>query len=132
MIRTSLFTFFCLLFSIITTTQAQDIKITQFDFATSIEDRQPVDVDTTFAADVGTIYSYTEIEGITDSTEITHVWYHREEEKARINLTVSSSPWRTWSSKSILESWTGPWRVMILDSEENVLDAKTFTISDDQ
>lgn len=109
---------------------AQDIKITQFDFATSVEDRQPVNTDTTFSADVKKVYCFTQVEGVTDTTRITHVWHHKQEEKARIDLNVANSPWRTWSSKTILESWTGPWRVVILDSEGNVLDSKNFVITE--
>lgn len=129
--RINLLTFFCLLFTIVTTTEAQDIKVTQFDFATAIEDRQPTGVDTAFTADVGTVYCFTQVEGIADTAQVTHVWHHKGEEKARIDLTISNDPWRTWSSKNILESWTGPWRVMVLDADDNVLASETFVITED-
>ncbi len=119
------------LFVVTSTTAAQEIKITQFDFATAIEDRQPVEVDTAFSADVGKVFCFTKIEGVADSTQITHVWHYKDEEKARIDLNVTSNPWRTWSSKTIQESWTGTWRVMVMDSEENVLDSKTFIITEE-
>lgn len=108
--------------------QAQELKISQFDFATGIEDRQPVEVDTSFAADIGNVFCFTHVEGASDTTEIAHVWYYKDEEKARINLDVESNDWRTWSSKSILPSWTGRWRVMIENSDGNVLASKTFVI----
>lgn len=125
------FSFICLLFIIAATTKAQDIKITQLDFGTAIEDRQPVNVDTVFTADVEKVFCFTKVEGVADSTQITHVWHYKGEEQARIDLKVTSDPWRTWSSKTILDSWTGPWRVMVLDPEENVLDSKTFVITED-
>ncbi len=103
-------------------------NITQFDFSAGIEDRQPVGVDTAFTANVGKVFCFTRIEGAADTTRIAHVWYYKEQEKARINLDVESNDWRTWSSKSILESWTGRWRVMIEDSQGNVLSSKTFVI----
>jgi hypothetical protein len=109
--------------------QAQDIKVHQFDFATSIENRAPTGVDTTFAADIGNVYCFTHIKGAGD-TQIAHVWYYKDEEKARINLDVQSDDWRTWSSKSILENWTGRWRVMVEDETGNVLDTKTFIIEE--
>lgn len=130
MMKTKLFTLVCLLFSIAITTQAQNIKITQFDFAEAIKDRQPVGIHTTFPNDIGTVFCYTQIEGIIDSSKITHVWYYKEEEKARVELTVKSNKWRTWSSKSILKNWTGPWRVIVLDPNKNVLASKTFVIAD--
>lgn len=110
------------------TTQAQDLKITQIEFATSIENREPLGVDTAFASSVGTIFCFTRIEGASDTTQITHSWYYKEQEKARINLTIKSDDWRTWSSKQIQDSWTGRWRVMIEDDKGNVLATKTFNI----
>lgn len=108
--------------------QAQEIKINQFDFATSVENRSPIGVDTSFTADVGTVFCFTQITDAPDTSQISHVWYYKDEEKARIDLDVKASDWRTWSSKSILKSWSGPWRVMVEDEQGNVLAAKTFTI----
>lgn len=110
------------------TAQSQQIKVNQIDLATSIEDRSPVGSDTTFTADIGNIFCFTQVQSDTDSSEITHVWYHKDEEKARIKLDVKSENWRTWSSKNILDSWTGPWRVIVEDNNGNVLATKTFTI----
>lgn len=112
------------------TVQAQDISIQQFDFAKAIEDRSPSGVDTAFTADVGTVYCFTQIKGITDTTQITHEWYYKNEEKARVNLTVAGDNWRTWSSKKVLASWTGPWRVMVIGPNGNVLATKNFIISE--
>lgn len=111
------------------TLYAQNLRVTQVDFATSVENRQPVGVDTTFAADIGSVSCYTRVEGAQDTTQIAHVWYYKDEEKARIELDVKSDDWRTWSSKSILESWTGRWRVMIEDANGNVLANKSFVIN---
>lgn len=108
--------------------QAQNLKITEIEFASSIENREPVGVDTTFAADIGNIFCYTHVKGAEDTTQVAHVWYYKEEEKARINLDVRSDDWRTWSSKTILKSWTGRWRVMVEDIEGNVLATKTFVV----
>lgn len=110
------------------TAGAQHISIGQFDFATSIDSRQPVGVDTVFTTDVGNVFCYTNIKGIEDTAEIYHVWHYKDEEKARIKLPVKSDNWRTWSSKSILKSWTGGWRVMVEDADGNVLASKSFVI----
>lgn len=107
---------------------AQNLKISEFNFATSIEDREPVNVDTTFAADIGTVYCFTQITGVTDTTQVAHVWYYKDQEMARISLEVKSDDWRTWSSKRIQQSWTGRWRVMIEGPQGNVLATKTFVI----
>lgn len=112
----------------IATGQAQNLRVTEIAFATGIQNRHPVDADTAFANNVGRVYCYTHLEGARDTTQITHVWYYKDQEKAHIDLKVASDDWRTWSSKSILKSWTGPWRVMIEDGNGNVLASKSFVI----
>lgn len=109
--------------------QAQQLKVSQVDVATAIEDRNPIGVDTTFTADVGTLFCFTQIEEAPDTGKIFHVWYHKSEEKARIDLEVKNDKWRTWSSKNILKSWSGPWRVIVEDDNGNVLAVKNFTIT---
>lgn len=130
MIKTQIFAPFFLLISLSVTVQAQDISVQQFDFATAIEDREPSGIDTVFTADVGTVYCFTQVEGISDTTKITHEWYYKDEEKAQVDLTVAADNWRTWSSKKIPESWTGPWRVMVLGPNGNVLETKNFVITE--
>jgi len=119
-----------LLFTVMATSisQAQNLRVTEIEFGTSIQDRQPVNVDTSFASNVGTIYCFTHLEGAPDTMQVTHVWYYKDQEKAHIDLKVASDDWRTWSSKSILKSWTGPWRVMVEDMNGNVLATKSFVI----
>ncbi len=128
--KTQIFALLFFIISLAGTTQAQEINIKQFEFATAIEDRKPTGIDTVFTADVGTIYCFTQVEGISDTTRITHEWYYEDEEKAQVNLTIAANNWRTWSSKKILESWTGSWRVMVTGPNGNVLATKNFVITD--
>jgi len=129
--KTQIYVLLFLIISFTGTTQAQEINIEQFDFAEAIEDRKPSGVDTVFTADIGTIYCFTQVEGVSDTTQITHEWYYKDEEKARVDLTVAGDNWRTWSSKKILESWTGSWRVMVLGPNGDVLATKNFVITED-
>ncbi|MGD8748706.1 MAG: DUF2914 domain-containing protein [Balneolaceae bacterium] len=108
--------------------KAQNVRITEVKFATDIQNRQPVGVDSVFSADVGTIYCFTHVEGAQDTTQIAHVWYYKDQEKAHIDLNIASNDWRTWSSKSILKDWKGPWRVIIEDPDGNVLASKSFVV----
>ncbi|TYP95049.1 Protein of unknown function (DUF2914) [Fodinibius salinus] len=108
---------------------AQNLEVEDIKLATAVEKHEAIGIDTTFTADVGTIYCYTIIKDATDSTQINHAWYYDGEEKARIPLTIApSSRWRTWSSKSILPTWTGDWRVEVEDSKGNVIAEQSFTI----
>lgn len=111
---------------------AQQLTVNTIQIATSVENRQPIGVDTLFTADVGRVFCFTKIKGATDTTKISQVWYYKGQEKARVELDVRSDNWRTWSSKTILESWTGPWRVMVVDAKGNVLATKSFRIEGEQ
>ena len=126
-----LFIGFCLcIFILPLKATAQDLIIRDLQVATSIEDRQPLGVDTAFTADIGSVFCFTQVEGADNATKIFQVWYHKDEEKARIELDIESNQWRTWGSTSIMQTWTGPWRVMIEDINGNVLATTSFHIQE--
>jgi len=102
---------------------AEEIKI-----CTAIEDREPVGVDTIFADTLEKLYCFTKIVGATDTTSIYHVWYFGDEEKAKVNLPIKSSSWRTWSSKIIAKDWMGKWHVEITTEGGDLLGKKEFEI----
>jgi hypothetical protein len=93
-----------------------------------IPDREAVGAADSFAAAVGKLYCHTLVEGAKEPTTVTHVWYHGERNMAEIILEVGSVRWRTWSSKKIVENWTGGWHVDILDENGEVLASKSFQI----
>ena len=95
---------------------------------TEIQEREPVGAGDTFPATVGKLFCHTLVEGAEEPTLITHVWYYGEENLAEVTLEVNSVRWRTWSSKNIIESWTGGWHVDILDEGGKVLASIAFQI----
>lgn len=120
--------FLSFLFLLAVPLHAQQLIIKTMEFGTGIEDRQVIGIDTAFVDNVQQIYCYTRITGATDSASVTHVWYYKDEEKARIRLDVGSGEWRTWSSKRITQNWKGPWRVMVLGENGEVLSNKMFKV----
>ncbi len=126
MIRITLVT--VLLFFVAGITGAQAIEVKEMVFCPTIEERVPVQPDSIFHDTVEKVYCYTRITGAADSTSIFHVWYHEEVEKARVELTIRSADWRTWSSKKILVGWTGIWRVDILLPDGKLLRSKEFLV----
>lgn len=118
------------LFLVTGTLLAQDLSIETLEVGTAIENREIIGTDSTFTPTVENLFCFTKVTGAQDTTEIFHVWFYDGEEKARTPLTIKSSSWRTWSSKAILPSWTGPWRVAIEDQNGNVLAEKSFRISE--
>jgi hypothetical protein len=98
--------------------------------ARSVADRAPQDTGTTFAADVGQLVCFTQIEGATAEAPETlhHVWFHGDTPVADVELPVGGSPWRTWSRKTVPADWTGPWHIEIRDAGGTVLKRIDFTV----
>jgi hypothetical protein len=107
---------------------AEAVDVADIVFCTSIEERVPAQPDSIFFDSVEKVYCYTRIVGAADTTSIYHVWYHEDEEKARVELAVRSNDWRTWSSKTILGGWTGLWRVDVLLPDGKLLRSKEFLV----
>lgn len=107
---------------------AAGMTVTRAAVALGVEARQPVGEGTSFPADVEELAFFTRVEGAQEETVIHHVWLYGEEEKARIELPVRSSSWRTWSLKTILPEWTGEWTVRAEDADGNLLASVGFTI----
>lgn len=107
---------------------AADLKVADGTITTAIENQMPVDRIESHPADFGKLYCFTRIVGAQEDTEVTHVWYYRGEEMARVTLAVRSADWRTYSSKRFLPQWAGEWKVVVLDNEENEIATFPFVL----
>ncbi len=110
--------------------EATGITVDRIAACTGIEEREPVGSSDSFPADVGEVYCFTHIKGAEGETTVTHVWYQGETERARVELTVRSASWRTWSEKKIPAEWAGSWRVVVLDESDNEIGSTTFTVGE--
>lgn len=106
------------------------LKVERIVVSTAVEERRPVGESDTFPDSVGTLFCYTEIRGMGDSTTVSHVWYHGEIRRADVQLNVWGYRWRTWSTKVIQEDWTGEWRVDVVSADGKILKSKRFRIID--
>ena len=106
--------------------QAAALSVEGASICTGVADREAVDAGTSFAVTVGRLYCFSKIAGIQESTEIVHVWYYGETERARVSLGVNPPAWRTHSSKIIQAHEIGSWRVEILDASGNLLETLKF------
>lgn len=95
---------------------------------TGVADRECVGANTRFSSGIGTLFCFTRINGAQGTTEVFHVWYFGDIERARVRLGVKSSNWRTYSSKIILPQEIGTWKVDIIDAEGNLLQVIDFDI----
>ncbi len=108
--------------------QAPEISVEDIQICTSIENRTPAGVNTSFSGDVGKLYCFTKLVSNQDEASIFHVWLYNNHVMARIPLPVKAKIWRTWSSKKILPAWKGKWRVDIESADGNLLGSKEFEI----
>ena len=108
--------------------EAANINIEDMQICSSVENRQPIGISSSFSADVDRVCCFTKLSSDQDMTSISHVWYYNDKEMADIELQIKAKTWRTWSSKKILNSWTGKWRVDIVSPGGEVLATKEFNI----
>ena len=106
------------------------LQVTRAVACLEIRDREPVSIDSVFSNQTPRIYCHTQIEGAAEPVEIQHVWIHNGEEKAAVKLMVRGSPWRTYSSKTMLPEWTGAWKVEIRDAAGSVLKSVEFSVTE--
>ncbi len=109
--------------------QAQDLEITRAAICRQVAEREPVDAGTSFEPTVEKLYCFTHVTGAQDATEIYHVWYFAETERAVVTLKVNSASWRTYSSKIIQPHEIGDWRVDVLGPEGDMLKTVHFKIT---
>ncbi|MDX2475083.1 MAG: DUF2914 domain-containing protein [Candidatus Krumholzibacteria bacterium] len=81
-----------------------------------------------FSAEEGQVFCLTRIQHLAAPASVTHVWYYEGKTMARVELTVGSADWRTWSSKRVLPAWTGNWELKVLDANGMVLASAEFTV----
>lgn len=104
------------------------LAIVRDGIATGITHREPVGAAAVFPPSVGHLYYFTEVQGATGPTHITHVWYYKAQKVAEVPLPVEAHRWRTWSQKQIPRDWVGPWKVEAVGPEGEILASETFDI----
>ena len=109
--------------------QAGALIVESASICTGVANREAVDAGTSFSVSVGKLYCFSKIADIQEPSEIIHVWYYGETERARLSLGVNPPAWRTYSSKIIQAHEVGSWRVEILDASGNLLETAKFELT---
>ncbi len=106
-----------------------DVQV-ELRFGTGVdsETRALIGESTEFAAGIERVFCFSAISGADAPTTLTHAWYFKGKTKARVDLNIGASTWRTWSSKKIMSHWVGPWEVKVLDEAGQVLATGNFVI----
>lgn len=124
-----LFMFFCT--SLLPNGLSQDqprLEVIDSAICTNVENHDCLDPKEEFSATVDRLYCFTRITGGQGDTDVVHVWYYGDIERARVTLAVRSSSYRTYSSKRIQAHEIGQWRVEVLDSKGTLLKKIPFSI----
>ena len=105
---------------------AQGGSVARGVFTSAVTDREPTDTITSLSNDATNIMFFTELQGLQGQT-VTHRWEHGDKVMAEVKFDVSSARWRVFSSKRLDPSWTGEWKVSVVDATGGTLSASTFT-----
>lgn len=105
--------------------EAVSVTLDSAVLATGVENKNAVGEATTFT-DSGRVFCWTKVGTVSAATSIKHVWYFGEEKKFEIDLSVPSSGYRTYSSKTV---WPGSWKVEVTDAAGTVLKTLEFTVT---
>jgi hypothetical protein len=108
--------------------EGSSLRVVRGVVTAGVVNREPIGDGSVFPPSTGAVYYFTEVEGASGPTQITHVWYYQDQKMAEIPLSLEAPRWRTWSSKRILESWVGSWKVEAVDQSGNVLSFQTFNV----
>lgn len=95
---------------------------------TAVVDRKPEGAAATFPADTGRLYAFTRIKGAQAASSVTHRWVFAGKTVAEVKLDVKGSPYRVWSSKLVMPSQKGAWKVEVVDDAGTVLKTLEFSV----
>ena len=108
--------------------QENKLEVNQMDFCEKIEAGKPVGISTIFADTISSVYCFTVMAEVEDSVAISHIWYHNDMEISELELMVKPDSLAIWSSKAMMEEWTGTWRVDVVAPDGKILMSKEFML----
>ena len=121
-----------------TVAQLSDLIIKRAQFTSGIDGREPIDyIDVAMprwqdGEEFKQLYFFTEV-GKMEGRTVYHRWELNGEKQAEISFNVKSDwRWRVYSSKKIMASMIGEWRVSVLDDEGNLLHSQTLLFGSDE
>ncbi len=104
---------------------ARSGRVARSAFTSAIQGREPVDDLTSLGTDHNRIYFFTEIRDMSGET-VTHRWEYNGKIMAEVPFQIGGPRWRVYSSKTLDPSWTGEWKVSVVDGQGSTLNVSTF------
>ncbi len=106
-------------------------KVSRAVLTTQVVDREPISAlgrDVSMSDFDGQLVFFSELRGMQGQT-VSHIWYYENQTMATVELGVHTARYRTFSSKNIMPTQTGLWRVDLRDSNNNLLATREFRLT---
>lgn len=101
---------------------------TEVKIGTDIDAREPVGVGTSFPVDTPSLVGWSRVAGANEAIEITHVWKQNGDVVAKVPLKVTSSPFRTYSRKTLHGNPAGNWVLEVVGPGDAVIGSQSFVV----
>ncbi|MBF0120218.1 MAG: DUF2914 domain-containing protein [Desulfobacterales bacterium] len=110
--------------------QLKNINLSYATICEDVKDNNPKNPAVIFSISGGEVFCFSNFDSVSEKTVIYHIWYRNDKMSTKIKLTLQPPAWATFSSIQLREGDKGPWRVEIIDSENNLLQVLRFSITD--
>ena len=104
--------------------------LVQAEMCESIENFKPVNPAVVFSISLGRVYSFTSFDPVFEKTVMFHRWFRKDRLISNSRLVLNPPNWASFSSMQLRPVDKGPWRVEIVDSQDNLIKTLRFSISD--
>ena len=94
-------------------------------FTTNVVNHEPVDDITELPNNITKIYFFSDQRGMKDQP-VTHRWEYNGKVMAEVTFEIGGPRWRVKSSKKLLPTQLGAWKVSVVDWGGDVIAEKTF------
>src|SRR5882672_5088960 len=96
---------------------------------TAVENHEVTGEADKFPADTAQLIGWSKVTGATEPLQISHVWKRNGEQAASVPLMVKSSPYRTYSRKTVTDM-PGKWSLEVQDTNGKVLATKEVQVGE--
>ena len=106
------------------------IVLVQAVMCEDLQELTPQNPTTVFSIERRKAICFTSFDPVIEKTIVYHQWFHRDQNSAKMKLTLNPPRWSAYSSIQLRAEDIGPWRVEITDAKGHILDILRFSITE--
>ena len=95
-----------------------------------IKDFLPYHQAVVFSLEIGKVFCFSSFKVVPEKTFIYHDWYRQDRLITTKRLMLQPPDWSTYSSIQLREADKGPWRVVLRDQNNQIIQVVRFSITD--